>query len=229
MMFETLRLSAEDGARSFRELGFRFWRRNEKPQALLCLDQFFIHYDFYSLPAPPSSDTVSALEDFHDYCRLFRDTVLSLDLANEDYQMLFNFRPASIQNAYNIRLDTWLHQQATITEISIMDRDEEGIVVSASDLLDTLQKALWQRLAECLCYVNEACLEIWTPCLSFAMNRDSCWLGRRCSAGQHLSRQSMSQAWFNGQLRGILLQIVLYQIYHAIPIAKTRTDIDPRR
>ncbi|TEB34927.1 hypothetical protein FA13DRAFT_1707130 [Coprinellus micaceus] len=205
-MFRNLRTTANDGI-YFRDIAYEFLKRGEKPQALLCLDHFF---------------------NFLDYCRLFRETVTSLDLADEGSQKLFNFHPASVENAYHVPADTWLHRQinSATRKTGILEVDDAGIVVASADLFQALRTSLLRRLSERLSDQNSHCrrLQLWTPCLPHVVN-GTCY--RSGCPRQHLHKKELTQGWFNDQLRGVFLQIMVYQIYHSLPLEKEPERLFP--
>ena len=226
-MFRNLRTTANNGA-CFRDLGYEFLKRGEKPQALLCFDHLFDHLSFASLGNSPSSDILALLATFFDYCRLFQEAVTSLDLTDEGSQKLFNFHPASIENAYHIPANTWLHRQlSSVTQkTGVLEADDTGIVVASADLSQALRTSLLRRLSERLSDQNNHCrgLQLWTPCLPHIVN-GACY--RSGCPRQHLHKKELTQGWFNDQLRGVFLQIMVYQVYHSLPLEKEPGQLFP--
>ncbi|RXW16510.1 hypothetical protein EST38_g9345 [Candolleomyces aberdarensis] len=218
-LFQNLRKS--DGASIFRWLAYRFLGRKEHHQAVLCFDHYFIK--FPSTLQITNADMVTILGDFGQYCRSFRDLILELDVANEDTQRLFNFRPASIGNAYRVRTKTWLYEQTTdaSAKLQVLERDDEFITVSSDELQHFLQAVLWQRLERRILDENSLChrIPVFTPCLPFVMN-DVC--NRTNCSRHHVNYQELTQEWFNRQIRIHLLQILIYHVYLGIPTPKNR-------
>ncbi|KAJ2926890.1 hypothetical protein H1R20_g10212, partial [Candolleomyces eurysporus] len=219
-LFQSLHKS--NGASIFRQLAYRFLDRKENHQAVLCFDHYFTN--FPSTLWITNADMVTILEDFGQYCRSFRDLILGLDVANKDTQRLFNFRPASIGNAYRVRTKTWLDEQVTavLAKLQVFERDDEFITVSSDGLQHFLQTVLWQRLERRILDENSLCqmIPVFTPCLPFVMNSECHQV--HCPR-HHADYQELTQDWFNCQVRIHLLQILIYQIYLGIPTPKDRT------
>ncbi|KAF6765917.1 hypothetical protein DFP72DRAFT_996790 [Ephemerocybe angulata] len=211
-MFRNLRTNANDSA-TFRKLAYEFLKRDEKYQALLCFDHHFLRFH----PGTNITNSVLAgiLEDFLAFCRLFREVALTLDLANPSIQQLFSFQPASVENAYRLRHETWIYRQTLASKVLPLESDEESIVVSASDLERSLRLGLRTRLRQRLNEENEFChhrIGVFTLCLPFIMNNEC----RRTNCSrQHIDYMELTQAWYNAQLRIHCLQILIYHIYHA--------------
>lgn len=216
-MFRNLRISSSNPA-IFRRLGQDFLKRQERHQALLCLDHYFLKLP--SLMSIDSSVLLDFLQGFRVYCGLVQKIVVSLDLENERTQMTFNYQQASTENAYRLRMDTWLFNQARSQQASILESDEESVVVPAHDLLRVLKTGLRSRLERRLAAENELCRSqapAFTPCFTFIMNLQC----RRVNCPeQHIDYKELNQNWFNTQLRIHLLQILIYQVYHSIPSLK---------
>lgn len=218
-MFQSLRKS--NGASIFRELAYRFLGRKEKHQTVLCFEHYFTK--FPSTSEITNADMVTILEDFGQYCRSFRDLILELDAANEDTQRLFNFYPSSGANTYRIKTGTWLHQRATKVTLKLqgLESDDEFIVVPADELQQFLKTTLWQQLGQHILDENDHCrrIRVFTPCLPFVMNGECHHV--RCPR-PHVNHQELTQDWFNRQVRIHLMQILIYQVYLAIPTRKNR-------
>lgn len=223
-MFRNIRTNSNDEV-SLKDLGYEFLKRGEKSQGLLCFDHLFMTFKFsQSLSNAASSASGPMLEVFYDYCHLFQEIVMSLNLGDSGTQKLFNLCPAPIENAYCIRLGTWLHRRVTKAGNRTLESDDGGIAVASTDLLQTLKDALWQRLSWRLSQEDQECraLQLWTPCLPHVMV-DAAGCPRLDCPRQHLRRSEMTQTWFNNQLRGIFLQILVYDIYLSIP-AENETE-----
>ncbi|RXW11576.1 hypothetical protein EST38_g14279, partial [Candolleomyces aberdarensis] len=218
-LFQSLR--KPDGASIFRRLAYRFLGRKENHQTVLCFDHYFI--DFPSTLQITNADMATILEDFGQYCRSFRDLILGLDVANEDTQRLFNFRPASIGNAYRVKAKTWLYEQVTnaSAKLQVLERDDEFISVSSDELHQLLQTVLWKRLERRILDENSLChrIPVFTPCLPFVMNSECHQVN--CPR-HHVDYQDLTQDWFNRQIRIHLLQILIYHVYLGIPTPKDR-------
>lgn len=216
-MFQNL-VATANSPTVYRELGYAFLKRQEKAQALLCFDHYFLKFPAF---LDISNDVLAGLlEDFLTYSQLFRDVIHTLDLSNEQHQRVFNFAPTSIENAYRLRTETWTIRQAMERKAMILDTDEEGIVVSASDLLHALKASLWSRLERRMCDENEVCqrkAKQFTPCVLFIMNTECRHIA--CQR-QHIQYTDLTQQWFNSQLRIHFLQILIFQVFHSIPSAK---------
>ena len=218
-MFRTIRPGPDDTGASLKDLGYKFLKRGEKSQALLCFDHLFMTFNFSQFQtnavSPASGPT---LENFYDYCRLFREIVMSLNLEDSTTQKLFNLWPAPTEKAYCIRLGTWLHRRVTKAGNGTLESNDRGAVVASADLLQTLKTNLWQRLSQRLSQENQECRthQLWTPCLHVLDAVECC---HDCPR-QHLHRNEMSQGWFTDQLRGVFLQILVYDMYLSIPAEK---------
>jgi hypothetical protein len=228
-MFQSLHNCDNTSWSIFRRLAYRFLDRKEAHQTVLCFDHYFIV--FPSTREITNADMVTILEDFGQYCRSFRDLILDLDVTNEDTQRIFGFRPASAGNAYRIRTETWLYQQATdaSAKVQVLERDDKFIVVSSDELHLFLKAALWQRLEQRILGENNLChdIKVFTPCLPSIMTRECRIVNCR---RQHVDFQELTQTWFNCQVRIHLLQILIYHVYLGIPTPKDRNrTIQDRR
>ena len=212
-----------------RQLAYRFLGRKEIHQAVLCFDHHFIN--FPSTLEISNADLVVILADFYQYCRSFRDLILRLVVGDGNMQRLFNFHPASIQDTYRVKTDTWLYRQVTdaTARLRILESDDEFIVVSGDELQQLLKAVLWRRLERRILDENNLCqrIPVFTPCLPFLMNGDC----RLVSCTRyHIGYQQLTQTWFNNQVRIHLLQILIYHVYLGIPIPNDRNQtIQDRR
>jgi hypothetical protein len=225
-MFQNLRHPFDSAL--FRQLAHKFLDRQEQHQALLCFDHYFIN--FPSTVEATNTAIAVILNDFWNYCRLFRELVQSLDVADEAIQKLFNFQPASIENAYRLKNSTWVYRVVMEANPRILESDEEFMVIPGDELQLHIKARLWDRLAKRLVDENERChqriaVAAFCPCLPFVVNN---WCGRTLCPRQHIDYQDLSPAWFNTQVRIHFLQILIYQVYHCIPVVKPNT-ISERR
>lgn len=203
----------------FRQLAYQFLGRKEQHQAILCFDHYFINFPSTATGAS-NAEVAIILNDFWNHCQILREFVQTLDITDEATQKLFNFRPASIENAYRLKPSTWLYRMVTAAKPHLLEGDEDSVVIAQDELLMNLKTQLWDRLAKRLEDENERChhrVAAFVPCLPYVINSQC----RRVECRrQHIDYQQLTPTWFNTQVRIHFLQILIYQVYHSIPVDK---------
>ncbi|KAH6917673.1 hypothetical protein BKA70DRAFT_1178689 [Coprinopsis sp. MPI-PUGE-AT-0042] len=200
--------------KALREVAQRFHKRNERLQALMCLD--------YCFATPPkfmgqeNTAICPVLEAFMVYCNLLRETASACDLDSPIIQRLFGFQPASSEGIFQLHRGTWLYQHLAPLPDLVLQMAEESPELSGQVIQDTLTSQLWKRLSDRIRVEDDICLrtKTFTPCLPFVMN-DQCNL-IECPR-QHIHWAKLTQDWYTTQLRMCLQQIQVVHYLHAIP------------
>ncbi|KAH6876648.1 hypothetical protein BKA70DRAFT_1576722 [Coprinopsis sp. MPI-PUGE-AT-0042] len=210
-MFQAIRSM---NLKALREAAQRFYRRNERLQALMCLD-----YCFATPPKFAGQENTAicpVLEAFLVYCDLLRDTALTCNFDSPMVQRLFGFQPAPFKGMFQLHRSTWFHLHLASLPGLVLRTTEEPPELPGQVVQDTLKLLLWKRLADRIRAEDEECqrTKTFTPCLPFVMNKKCNLI--ECPR-QHIPYEKLTQDWFTAQLRMCLQQVQVVHYLHAIP------------
>jgi hypothetical protein len=206
-------------AKQLQQLGFKFYDDN-KPAALLCLDQIFI--------APPLiqgatiQETISSLEMFYAYTRLVHDIAGHADPCNDrPVQKLFAFE-VSREDVFSIHPGTFLYGEVADQQALFFRGADGKRLVSRRDLSRVLKHSLGERLRSRVMQENEICrrAKVFSPCINAFLG--TCAKTTADCPRDHVDPVIMKPDWYNNRVRIHLQQIQIFQSLHFVRLGAER-------
>lgn len=199
-------------------IGLKFYKEDNKPAALLCLDHIFARPP--RIQCGSIAETISSLEMFYGYTRLLHDIACLPNPCNgRSVQKLFAFEIAR-ENIFSVAQGALLHRQVGHQGALFFNEKNGKLLVPGSELARVLKGALGERLRSRVMEENKICraAAVFTPCPHGTM--DAC--SQSNCPRDHFNPATMTPDHYNERVRIHFQQIQIFQTLHFVDLGPER-------
>lgn len=201
-------------------LAQQFKASDNRAALLHCLQHMFSVGPKLQIATPKQITTT--LEAFYIYIVTLQAAGNSPDpCRNPDIQKLFALTPSGSDTSV-VQSGTFLHNEVDRRGISSIERDDEGITISHSQLTSVIKSSIMRLLVQKIREENNACsnAQVFNPCAAYILSRGRC--NRQGCPQEHI--ESFNADAYNERILLLFLQFKIVQIM--LPYVSSKENFD---